>query len=171
MLAKYGSGIIEICDICGKPVTSGHAYSEGINRFCSFGCLERVNDMRKLAEEWTGLEDDGLGPDSYIEAAREYVYMETGHDLCEDEGSPPATDSGYPVPELIDEAGYALLGETADCEDVRIFMLVPEANAAREWRARIYMHGRLLKEVIWPETYSRSFRDEMAEAIRAALAA
>lgn len=164
MLAYRNGKLTAICDLCGAEMPLDHAYTEGVNRYCSFECMAEVNDVPCLIEEHTGIRREDypdISDDGFVEMARSGSVMECGHDIgevCEEE----EWKEGWNIPVLLPWSGYQALGrDTSDVAD-GAYITTPDGNPDSEWKAKVFRNGRMQgDEITWPRLYSRSFRDEI----------
>lgn len=166
MLAYRNGKPTEICDLCGEDIPAFRAYTEGVNRYCSFECMAEVNDIATLVEEMTGMSKEDypdLSEEGFLEIARRDSVWQCGHDIGETpEPEGPGEDTVIPV--LLTWEEYTGLSERPPAEGDCVFITTPAWSPAREWKAKVFRDGRPFgKEIVWPRSYSRSFRDEIAE--------
>ena len=137
MLAYRNGKPTEICDLCGEDMPAFRAYTEGVNRYCSFECMAEVNDIAALVEEMTGMSKEDypdISEERFLEIARRDSVWQCGHDIGETP-EPEEAGEGTVIPVLLTWEEYTGLSERPPAEGDCVFITTPAWTPAREWKA------------------------------------
>lgn len=167
MIVTRNSKTIEICDLCGGEINTRHAYTEGLNLYCSFDCMDEVNDMVPFAEEILGekkSEHPELDDQEFILMARRRFIDDNDRDIGETDWFNPAGNTPLVHPlHLLPLVEYKALSRKLSSTFTGAYMLTPSQGGDGKWRAKTYLEGNQLGgEVIWPRGYSKSFLENIA---------